>query len=96
MKLADIHVGDRLRFREARDIRNDPQGGYSFTLEMNYLCGKEFTVERIVGNRIFSEEEVEYSERYGFKFSISAQMLEPVLKPLQSRRPNLTKVLFGE
>ena len=84
MKMCDIHVGDKLRFRQAKEIRNDPQVGFAFVSDMEYLCGQNFTVKSIDGARLYSVEEIERHPVSRFRFSISAQMLEPALPELVS------------
>jgi hypothetical protein len=79
MRIEDIHVGNRVRFRQWDDMAAEcglhSSGNimthYVFTAEMRYLCGQEFVVADAIGPRIDLEDHPLY-------YMISADMLEPV------------------
>lgn len=80
LKLADIHIGDTVRIREWGDMasefgydRNDTDTikcRFLFVEEMKDLCGKEFVVTGINGDRVCLDG-------YTLWWNISADMLEP-------------------
>ena len=77
MKLADIHIGDTVRIREWEDMasefgcdRNDTiKCRFQFIEEMKDLCGKEFVVAGINGDKVCLDD-------YTLWWNISADMLE--------------------
>ena len=60
----NFKVGDKVRIRSWEDMESefglDEQGNidcrYLFTREMQYLCGKDFTISSISENHYYSEE----------------------------------------
>lgn len=101
MKLKDIHIGDRLRIRHWDDMeeeygRDDDsiKCKFFFTQNMRRLCGREFTVSDILGDKIMSEERVEYERELGV-WNISADMLEPIEDESWLETEADTEGLFG-
>lgn len=98
MRLEDIHVGDVLRIREWDDMKSefglDFFGGIDclagFAPEMEYLCGKVFTVDHIdyrrdeVKARIWSREGYETCDfpenSRNITWIITSDMLEPLFE----------------
>lgn len=80
MKLADIHIGDTVRIREWEDMASE--FGYNrygtircqffFIREMKILCGKEYVVTGISGNKV----RLDFTDTWR-RYNISADMLEP-------------------
>lgn len=76
-------VGDELRIREWDDMEAEfglKHNGsincqYVFATSMKPMCGKNFTVKKIIDGDFRSVEEVEILD--GFWYSISEDMLEP-------------------
>ena len=95
MKLEDIRVGDRVRFRQWDDMAEefgfeDEEGNridclLTFTDAMRFLCGMTFTVSEVdySSERIFFEEEFPD----GRNWYISADMLEPDLPETELSDP---------
>ena len=80
----DFNIGDRVRFKSLDEItRLDAldQIRFGWNKRMDPLCGIEFTIKRMRGEKIFFEEdakELHDSEGERDMWSISASMLEPV------------------
>ena len=95
MKLKDIRVGDRVRFRQWDDMAEefnfeDEEGTwidclFTFTDAMRFLCGMTFTVSEVddSSGRISFEEEFPD----GRDWHISADMLEPDLPETELSDP---------
>lgn len=85
----EYKVGDVLRVRQWDDMEHEfgLNGGsdssircrYTFTREMEYMCGAIFTVKEIFGGRYTSVEGLE-QDKTGFIYSISSDMLEPYVE----------------
>lgn len=88
MKLEDIRVGARVRFRQWDDMAEEfnflgEEGGglidctFIFTDAMRFLCGMTFTVSKVN----YSSERIFFKEKFpdGRDWHISADMLEPDL-----------------
>lgn len=91
MEEKDIHIGDVLKIRSWEDMKFEygvdefgaivSDKGVCFHEEMQYLCGRIFTVEDVeqrVGKetKYYSVEDVENLDTYGGWY-ITAWMLEP-------------------
>ncbi len=85
--MSKYKVGDELRIREWDDMVSEfgisswgtIRCKHSFVKNMRYLCGSEFTVSKIIGDKYFSVEEIEYTRSgsvYNY-WAISEEMLEP-------------------
>lgn len=114
MRDEDINIGDVLQIRQWEDMVKEfgvnDSGNIDcqriFTVDMRYLCGKQFTVSNIYkdhGETIYnSAEGVEY-DLDGIKFDeddtwdISADMLEPYIeeKEWEVADDEDIKLLFG-
>lgn len=85
MKIQDIYVGERVRFREWEDMENEfglkTSGNiaccYTFTKEMKHLCGDTFFIKGIDSVGI-----IKLSDEFGVdtgvnnRYLVSADMLE--------------------
>lgn len=77
-------VGDKLRIREWDDMLEEYGENYGgiacmflFTNEMRDMCGKVFTVKEIIGEHLYSEEEIESADPNLIdSWNISEDMLE--------------------
>lgn len=95
MKLEDIRVGDRVRFRRWDDMAEEFNFEdeertwidclFTFTDAMRFLCGMTFTVSEVDDSfgHIFFEEEFPD----GRDWRISADMLEPDLPETELSDP---------
>lgn len=86
MKLEDVKVGMKVRIREWDDMERERglnesggvKGTVGFSREMRKFCGKCYAVVNIDGYRIKLDKSFYNESRY--HYSISADMLEPVVE----------------
>jgi hypothetical protein len=86
MKLEDVKVGMKVRIREWDDMERERGlnghgglfGTFGFSREMRKFCGKCYTVANIDGHRI--ELDKSFYNESQYKYSISADMLEPIVE----------------
>lgn len=94
MKLEDIRVGDRVRFRQWNDMAEEfrvyDEGNlidcmFTFTDAMRFLCGMAFTVSEVN----YGSERISFEEKFpdNRNWHISADMLEPDLPETELSDP---------
>ena len=102
MRDEDIHIGDMLRVREWDDMQREfgtivAQGAeaihtraWAFIDTMFPLCGKVFTVRKVVPTTSALCYRSEENEEGGYM--ITAEMLEPAYIPEESPEDNLPNI----
>jgi hypothetical protein len=93
MKIEDIKIGMKVRIREWDDMERERglngsggvKGTVGFSREMRKFCGKCYTVANIDDYRIKLDKSFHNESRY--HYSISADMLEPVVEEFTMPQP---------